>query len=371
MLYKQITGSIEQITGSDSSDSFTYTPLNRDHINANGDILVRSYFSYLAEYKVLLYPNPDRDRDADGVVNSLDNCPNDYNPGQEDADGDGLGDLCDNSYPIADAGPDQAVQPDEVVTFDGSASFDENGIIEYAWDFESDSIFDAYGVTVTHSYALDDTYTVTLQITNSLQQSATDTAIVTVSQPSPENCDDGLDNDQDGLTDCQDLFDCELDPACVSSDPVIDTTSCDGVGVVNVTGSGFGVYTAGTSSVTYVERVCTGKGKNRVCTNDTFDCPYNYWDDILISADCGTCPADITVTTINGTLASPVPYDGTCTVTENPEVSCDDGFDNDCDGMTDGADSDCGTTVNCRDFTDSQSCTDAGCNWNAKKGTCR
>lgn len=30
-----------------------------------------------------------------------------------------------------------------------------------------------------------------------------------------------------------------------------------------------------------------------------------------------------------------------CTITENPEVSCSDGQDNDCDGLTDGADPDC------------------------------
>jgi hypothetical protein len=34
---------------------------------------------------------------------------------------------------------------------------------------------------------------------------------------------------------------------------------------------------------------------------------------------------------------------GTCTPTENPEVSCSDGQDNDCDGLTDSADSDCQT----------------------------
>ena len=31
-----------------------------------------------------------------------------------------------------------------------------------------------------------------------------------------------------------------------------------------------------------------------------------------------------------------------CTITENPEVTCNDGLDNDCDGLTDGADPDCG-----------------------------
>jgi formylglycine-generating enzyme required for sulfatase activity len=35
------------------------------------------------------------DDDGDGVPNSQDNCPTIYNPGQEDADQDGLGDVCD------------------------------------------------------------------------------------------------------------------------------------------------------------------------------------------------------------------------------------------------------------------------------------
>ncbi len=35
------------------------------------------------------------DRDVDAVADDADNCPDDYNPGQQDSDGDGLGDACD------------------------------------------------------------------------------------------------------------------------------------------------------------------------------------------------------------------------------------------------------------------------------------
>lgn len=39
--------------------------------------------------------DPDGDPDGDEVVNSDDNCPDDFNPNQTDTDGDGVGDACD------------------------------------------------------------------------------------------------------------------------------------------------------------------------------------------------------------------------------------------------------------------------------------
>jgi len=46
-------------------------------------------------------PNPYPDSDVDGAPDVCDNCPNDYNPLQEDTDGDYVGNACDNcpSYP--------------------------------------------------------------------------------------------------------------------------------------------------------------------------------------------------------------------------------------------------------------------------------
>jgi len=48
----------------------------------------------------------DNDLDDDGYCGDEDNCPQDYNPNQEDVDEDGLGDLCDNCPDVDN--PDQA-----------------------------------------------------------------------------------------------------------------------------------------------------------------------------------------------------------------------------------------------------------------------
>jgi hypothetical protein len=47
----------------------------------------------------------DFDTDGDGISDALDNCPFNANPGQEDGDGDGIGDACDNCKLVAN--PDQ------------------------------------------------------------------------------------------------------------------------------------------------------------------------------------------------------------------------------------------------------------------------
>ncbi|MGD8582000.1 MAG: Ig-like domain-containing protein [Gammaproteobacteria bacterium] len=61
-----------------------------------------------------------------------------------------------------------------------------------------------------------------------------------------------------------------------------------------------------------------------------------------------------------------------CNVTEDPEVSCTDGIDNDCDGLTDGADPDCGAPpADCSLIGDKTSCNaEATCRWDNRSKSC-
>ena len=62
-----------------------------------------------------------------------------------------------------------------------------------------------------------------------------------------------------------------------------------------------------------------------------------------------------------------------CIPTEDPEVSCNDGIDNDCDGLTDADDPDCQGGMACTGYEDKGSCNnDPTCTWTGspKNGNC-
>jgi len=122
------------------------------------------------------------DSDGDGIPDDIDNCPYTFNPGQEDFDGNGIGDACENEPPIANAGPDQTVLLGESVIFDGSGSYDPDGImILYEWDFGDpfDPTFGT-GVHPTHTYRQPDVYVVTLTVTDEAGDERSDTMTVVV-----------------------------------------------------------------------------------------------------------------------------------------------------------------------------------------------
>lgn len=68
-----------------------------------------------------------------------------------------------NPAPLANAGPDRDALIGEEIEFDGSASYDPNGIIAaYHWDFGDGT--SGAGATVTHAYESVGTYTVELTV---------------------------------------------------------------------------------------------------------------------------------------------------------------------------------------------------------------
>ena len=81
-------------------------------------------------------------------------------------------------YPDA-GGPYYGYEGEEI-QFDGSNSYTTNGypIVSYEWDFGDGTV--GYGVKPTHVYNSSGDYTVTLTVTNSIGQQASDTTEVTV-----------------------------------------------------------------------------------------------------------------------------------------------------------------------------------------------
>ncbi|MDP2647666.1 MAG: S8 family serine peptidase [Candidatus Yanofskybacteria bacterium] len=89
-----------------------------------------------------------------------------------------------NQQPVANAGPDQSGQTEQIITFDGSGSYDPDGsIVSYIWAF-GDGTSES-GVTVNHVYVNPGTYTATLTVTDDDDVINQDTAIITINSTSP------------------------------------------------------------------------------------------------------------------------------------------------------------------------------------------
>jgi PKD repeat protein len=96
----------------------------------------------------------------------------------------------DTINPIAVAGDNQTAFEDEILTFNGSLSSDENELYNLTWDF-GDGYF-GYGTKSTHTYTQALTYNVTLIVRDVANNTVSDTLFVFVYNVAP-NADSGID----------------------------------------------------------------------------------------------------------------------------------------------------------------------------------
>jgi hypothetical protein len=220
--------------------------------------------------------------------------------------------------------------------------------------------------------------------------------------PLPEICDDTIDNNCDNLVDCNDP-DCNGDPACpdliefpfcfddLDNDfdgdiDCADRTDCDGVtetcgvGVCASTGSQC-------NNGTLIEAICTPGDPTEPDTELTCDNGLDDDCDGLIDTndpDCTTCSDYGNKGDCNmdpncewqGNPKNGMCVDAVVCTPTGPELgNCDDGIDNDCNGMTDCADTAaCGADpvcmMSCDTYGDKMSCQNAGCTWSNKNKVC-
>ncbi len=102
-------------------------------------------------------------------------------------------DVAADQLPVADAGPDQDVDDETLVTFDGSGSTDDVGIVNYTWTILELSQ-ELYDVSPQFTFTVPGVYNVELVVEDTAGQlSAPDTMVVTVIDVTPPTANAGDD----------------------------------------------------------------------------------------------------------------------------------------------------------------------------------
>jgi PKD repeat protein len=86
----------------------------------------------------------------------------------------------DITPPVADAGPDQTVDEDTPVTFDGSASTDNAGIVNFSWEFIDGIPVTIYGVQPVYQFDNPGIFVVMLSVIDAAGNMGKDTMTITV-----------------------------------------------------------------------------------------------------------------------------------------------------------------------------------------------
>ncbi len=105
------------------------------------------------------------------------------------------GEILDVIYPIAVAGPDLYVDRGDTITFDGSGSSDNVGILSYIWTFNDVGQKTLTGVNPTYAFNNSGNFTITLKVTDTSGRWRTDTMNLVVNNtmvdPVPRDVESG------------------------------------------------------------------------------------------------------------------------------------------------------------------------------------
>jgi PKD repeat protein len=100
-----------------------------------------------------------------------------------------------DAAPVASAGPDQEVDEDTLVTFDGAGSSDDLGVLNWTWTITPTSAV-MYGESPEYTFSEPGVYTVELVVTDTVgQESEIDTMTVTVLDVTDPTADAGADQE--------------------------------------------------------------------------------------------------------------------------------------------------------------------------------
>ena len=100
----------------------------------------------------------------------------------------------DTTAPVAEAGPERTVDGGTVVTFDGSASSDNVGIVDYTWTFVYGSDkFVLHRVSAQFTFVIPGIYSIRLNVSDAAGFWAEDTMLLTVRDVTPPFADAGPD----------------------------------------------------------------------------------------------------------------------------------------------------------------------------------
>ncbi len=91
--------------------------------------------------------------------------------------------LLDSTPPVAIAGPDQIVDEGTTVQFDGSASHDDVGIVNFTWTFMDGGPVALFGIYPTFRFVNHGIFVVTLKVKDAADLNGTDSVTITVQEP--------------------------------------------------------------------------------------------------------------------------------------------------------------------------------------------